>query len=129
MTDSHAPDSVNKIMVVDDDPEMVAMVRDILEQNEYNVRCALSGPQLFNGLEEQLPDLIILDLVMPQMDGLEILARLKGDRETSSIPVILVTAQDEYENILAGYKLGADYYITKPFTRGQLVSGISSVLS
>jgi DNA-binding response OmpR family regulator len=129
MTDSHAPDSVNKIMVVDDDPEMVAMVRDILEQNEYNVRCALSSPQLFNGLEEQLPDLILLDLVMPQMDGLEILARLKGDRETSSIPVILLTAQDEFENILAGYKLGADYYITKPFTRGQLVSGISSVLS
>ncbi len=129
MTDSHAPDSVNKIMVVDDDPEMVAMVRDILQQKEYNVRCALSGPQLFNGLEEQLPDLILLDLVMPQMDGLEILARLKGDRETSSIPVILLTAQDEFENILAGYKLGADYYITKPFTRGQLVSGISSVLS
>ena len=98
MTDLHAPDSVNKIMVVDDDPEMVAMVRDILEQNEYNVRCALSGPQLFNGLEEQLPDLILLDLVMDQMDGLEILARLKGDRETSSIPVILVTAQDEFEN-------------------------------
>ncbi len=129
MTDSHAPDSVNKIMVVDDDPEMVAMVRDILQQKEYNVRCALSGPQLFNGLEEQLPDLILLDLVMDQMDGLEILARLKGDRETSSIPVILLTAQDEFENILAGYKLGADYYITKPFTRGQLVSGISSVLS
>ncbi len=129
MTDSHAPDSVNKIMVVDDDPEMVAMVRDILQQKEYNVRCALSGPQLFNGLEEQLPDLILLDLVMPQMDGLEILARLKGDRETSFIPVILLTAQDEFENILAGYKLGADYYITKPFTRGQLVSGISSVLS
>ncbi|MFQ5538764.1 MAG: PleD family two-component system response regulator [Candidatus Binatia bacterium] len=129
MTDSHGPECINKIIVVDDDPEMVAMVRDMLEQNDFNVRCALSGAQLFNGLEEQMPDLILLDVVMPQIDGLEILARLKGDRETSSIPVILVTAHGEVENILAGYKLGADYYITKPFTTGQLVSGISSILS
>jgi DNA-binding response OmpR family regulator len=129
MTVSHSPDSINKIMVVDDDPEMVTMVQNILEQKEYYVRTALSGPELFNGLEEQLPDLILLDLVMPQMDGLEILARLKADQETSFIPVILLTAQDEFEDIIAGYKLGADYYITKPFTTDQLVSGISSVLS
>jgi DNA-binding response OmpR family regulator len=92
MTDSHGPESINKVMVVDDDPEIVATVRNMLEQNDFNVRCALSGAQLFNGLEEQLPDLILLDVVMPQM-------------------------------------LGADYYITKPFTTGQLVSGISSILS
>jgi DNA-binding response OmpR family regulator len=117
------------IMLVDDDPEIVAVVRTMLEQNGYNVRCAYSGMQLFAALAEQKPDLIILDVMMPNLDGLEVLARLKGVPGTSSIPVILLTALNQYEEIFEGYKTGADHYITKPFTKTQLMTGIHRLLS
>ncbi len=129
MTDSQFPESKNTIMVVDDDADLVTVLTIMLEQSEYNVRHAYNGLQLFSGLEGEKPDLIILDLMMPYMDGLEVLDRLKADQETSSIPVILLTAEDEFENIMSGYKKGADYYITKPFTKSQLVNSIDAILS
>ncbi len=129
MTDLHSPISKRTITVVDDDPEIVALVRVILEQGGFIVRCANSGQQLFASLEEQKPDLIILDVMMPEMDGLVVLARLKDAPETSSIPVILLTVLEQYEDILAGYKTGADYYMAKPFTRTQLITCINRLLS
>jgi len=129
MTDSHSPVSNRTIMVVDDEPEIVTVVRLMLEQKGFNVRCANSGQQVFADLKEQKPDLIILDILMPEMDGLEVLRRLKGAPETSSIPVIMLTALDKDEDILAGYKLGANYYIPKPFTKTQLMTGINRLLS
>jgi len=128
MTDSHSPVSKRNITVVDDDPRIVALVRVILEQEGFNVRCANSGQELFAGLEKEKPDLIILDVMMPVMDGLVVLARLKDAPETSSIPVILLTVLEQYEDVLAGYKTGADYYMTKPFTRTQLITGINRLL-
>ncbi|MGH7871540.1 MAG: response regulator, partial [Candidatus Binatia bacterium] len=94
----------------------------------YTVFSACSGPELLNLLPNQKCDLIILDIMMPEMDGLEVLTRLKGKTETSTIPVILLTAKVQYEDVLGGYKLGADYYITKPFTSTQLVNGINLLL-
>ncbi len=129
MTDSHSPVSKRTITVVDDDLEIVTLVRVILEQEGFNVRCAYSGKDLFAGLKELKPDLIILDVMMPDMDGLEVLRRLKAAPGTSSIPVILLTVLDQYEDLLTGYKTGADYYMTKPFTRIQLITGINSLLS
>ncbi len=129
MTDSPIPASKSTIMVVDDHPDLVEVVRLTLESKGFNVRCAYSGQELFTGLEEQKPDLIILDVMMPQMDGLKVLTRLKGDPGTASIPVILLTAKVQYEDVLGGYKLGADYYITKPFTSTQLMTGINLFLS
>jgi len=79
-------------------------------------------------LKGQKPDLIILDIMMPEMDGLEVLSRLKAVSDTATIPVILLTAKVQYEDVLGGYKLGADYYITKPFTSTQLVNGINLLL-
>ncbi len=93
------------------------------------MRCAYSGEELFASLEEQMPDLILLDIMMPQMDGLELLTRLKENSDTASIPVILLTAKVQYDDVLGGYKMGADYYITKPFTITQLMTGINSLLS
>ncbi len=116
------------IMVVDDNPDIVAIVKTILEGKGYNVLSASSGAQLLNLLESTKPDLIILDIMMPEMDGLEVLSRLKALTETASIPVILLTAKVQYEDVLGGYKLGADYYITKPFTSTQLVNGINLLL-
>jgi len=129
MTDSHFPASNRTIMVVDDNHDLVEVVRFTLESNGFNVRCAYSGEELFTGLEEQKPDLIILDIMMPEMDGLEVLTRLKGDPGTASIPVILLTSKVEYKDVIKGYKMGAEYYITKPFTKGQLMTGINGLLS
>jgi two-component system alkaline phosphatase synthesis response regulator PhoP len=116
------------IIVVDDNPDIITIVKTILEGKGFNVLSASSGQELLNLLDGQKPDLIILDIMMPEMDGLEVLSRLKGVTETASIPVILLTAKVQYEDVLGGYKLGADYYITKPFTSTQLVNGINLLL-
>jgi CheY-like chemotaxis protein len=129
MTNSDFPATKRTIMVVDDEPDVVTILRAILELNEYNVMSAYSGPELFARLEEQKPDLIILDVMMPDMDGLEVLSRLKSAPKTSSIPVILLTALNNAENILTGFKMGADHYITKPFRRTHLVTVIDHFLS
>jgi len=129
MTDPNFPSTKSTIMIVDDDHELVTIVRVILEQKGFNVRYAYNGPQLFAGLDEHKPDLIILDIMMPDMDGLEVLTQLKANPVTSSIPVIFLTAKVQYEDVLGGYKMGADHYITKPFTRNQLITGINRLLS
>ena len=116
------------IMVVDDNPDIITIVKTILEGKGYNVFSAFSGAELLNMLKGQKPDLIILDIMMPEMDGLEVLSRLKAMSDTATIPVILLTAKVQYEDVLGGYKLGADYYITKPFTSTQLVNGINLLL-
>ena len=129
MTDPLFEATKSTIMVVDDDPELVEIVRAILEQREFNVMCAYSGAQALAGLEKQKPDLIFLDIMMPEMDGLEVLRRLKAAPETSSIPVILLTALNEYEDSETGYKMGADYYIAKPFTKTQMMTAIDHLLN
>jgi len=116
------------IMIVDDNPDIVTIVKTILEGKGYVVQTAYSGMEVFSRLEEKKPDLIILDVMLPQMDGLEVLTRLKGTADSSPIPVILLTAKVQYEDVLGGYKLGADYYITKPFTSTQLINGINLLL-
>ncbi len=121
-------DNKRTIMVVDDNPDIVTIVKTILEVKGYVVQSAYSGQEVLGLLEKQKPDLIILDVMMPQMDGLEVLTRLKGDPSTASIPVILLTAKVQYEDVLGGYKMGADYYITKPFTSTQLINGINLLL-
>jgi len=121
-------DTKKTIMVVDDNPDISTIVKTILEGRGFTVFSASSGPELLSLLPTQKCDLIILDIMMPEMDGLEVLTRLKGKVETSTIPVILLTAKVQYEDVLGGYKLGADYYITKPFTSTQLVNGINLLL-
>jgi len=121
-------DKNKTIMVVDDNPDIITIVKTILEGKGYGVLSASGGAEMLNMLKVQNPDLIILDIMMPEMDGLEVLSRLKAMSETATIPVILLTAKVQYEDVLGGYKLGADYYITKPFTSTQLVNGINLLL-
>ena len=116
-------------MVVDDDPELVTLLRLMLEQKGFNVICAYDGLQAFAGLEKQKPNLILLDIMMPEMDGLEVLRRLKAAPETSSIPIILLTALDHLKDISTGYEIGADHYITKPFKSAHLMTVIDHLLS
>ncbi len=128
MANSRLPKSKRTILVVDDNADIVAILKAILEDKGYALQFAYSGQEAFNLLGDQKPDLIILDILMPTIDGLEVLTRLKGDPDTASIPVILLTSKVEYKDVLIGYKLGAEYYITKPFTKGQLLKGINLVL-
>lgn len=121
-------DKKRTILVVDDNPDVVTIVKEILNSGEFEVQCASNGKEVFSRLEEHKPDLIILDIMMPQMDGLEVLTRLKGAHETSSIPVILLTAKGQYRDVLLGYQLGTDYYLSKPFTGTQLINGVNLVL-
>ncbi len=116
------------IMVVDDSPDLVEIVRLTLEGKGFNVRCAYSGKELLAALEKEKPDLILLDIMMPGMDGLEVLVRLKWKLGTASIPVILLTAKVHHEDVLRGYKLGTDHYIKKPFDNTQLVTSINRLL-
>lgn len=116
------------IMVVDDNPDIITIVRTILEGRGFNVLSASSGAECLEAVKSQKPDLIVLDIMMPEMDGLEVLTRLKSTSEFNNIPVVLLTAKVQYEDVLGGYKLGADYYITKPFTSTQLINGINLLL-
>ncbi len=128
MTDSPIPASKRTILVVDDSPDLVEIVRITLEGKGFNVRCAYSGKDLFASLKEQMPDLILLDIMMPKMDGLQVLRRLKEDPSMPFIPVILLSAKVLDEDLLRGYKMGAKYYITKPFTPTQVLDAINLVL-
>lgn len=118
-----------KILLVDDNRDLVKVLQFALENKGYDVRPACSAAELFASLEGQQPDLIILDIVMPGMNGLEALERLKQSPKTSLIPVLIVTAKVRYEDVLQGYALGADYYMTKPFTIAQLLKGINLTLA
>ena len=129
MTDSHSPASKKTIMVVDDTIEIVTLLKLILEREGYLVQSAYRGKEVFKLLEEQKPDLIILDVMMPQMDGFEVLTRLKGNPATASIPVILLTVKGQPEDVREGYQLGAAYYLTKPLSAPELLTGINSLLS
>ncbi len=116
------------IMVVDDNPDVVTIVKTLLEGKGYKVKSAYSGQEVFILLAKQKPDLIILDIMMPRMDGLEVLTRLKSDSNTRPIPVVLLTAKQPDEAIYGGYDIWADSYITKPFTNPQLLNVINRLI-
>ncbi len=121
-------EGMKTIMVADDSKDLVTVLRGILEGGGYEVLCAYNGEEVFSRLEEKKPDLIILDIMMPKMDGLEVLSKLKSGSDSSSIPVILLTAKGQYKDVLTGYQLGSDYYISKPFTNVQLMNGVNLLL-
>ena len=121
-----------KVLIVDDDPMIRDLVRGILEGEGYEVTASEDGEQSVKLLDSEPRPLkykfIILDVVMPGMNGLDVMTRLKLHPHTASIPVLMLTGEDKAEDIMSGYSVGADYYITKPFTRQQLLYGIDLVL-
>lgn len=120
-----------KIFNVDDDPMIRTLVREILEAEAFEVISAANGDEAFallQSMEKPLTvGLFVLDVEMPGMSGLEIAAKLKTQAQTRNIPVIMLTCQSAPEDFMSGYNAGADYYITKPFTREQLLYGIKLV--
>ncbi len=114
-----------KILVVDDEERMVRFIRLNLEQDGFQVLEAYRGTQALEQVRTQLPDLILLDIMLPDIDGFEV---LKLIRETSIVPVIMLTAKGEEDDRVRGLEMGADDYITKPFSPRELVSRVRAVL-
>jgi two-component system KDP operon response regulator KdpE len=114
-----------RILVVDDEPRMIHFIRLNLEHDGFEVVEATSGSEALEQYRDHLPDLILLDVMMPDLDGFETLRLI---REISNVPVIMLTAKGEEEDRVRGLELGADDYITKPFSPRELVSRVRAVL-
>ncbi len=114
-----------RILVVDDEPRMIHFIRLNLEHDGFEVYEATSGIKTLDQLRDQLPDLILLDVMMPDIDGFETLRLI---REISNVPVIMLTAKGDEDDRIQGLELGADDYITKPFSPRELVSRVRAVL-
>ena len=113
------------ILVVDDEPKIVKLVRDYLERAGFNVQVASDGKTALSVARTEKPDLMILDLGLPQLDGLDVTREL---RKVSNMPVIMLTARSEESDKLIGLELGADDYVTKPFSPKELVARVRVIL-
>ena len=119
---------MSKILVVDDDLKIQMVIRIMLEKNGYEVKCVSSGLEAFQELDSYNPDLIMLDVMMPGMDGYEVCRKLKANEKTKQIPVIMLTALGMGEDFEKALENGADWYIVKPFNSRQLLSRVSMLL-
>lgn len=117
------------ILICDDEPDILTIVRRILETDGHEVISANDGLEVFPCLEKRMPDVLIIDRIMPGMNGLEVVSRLKESPKTSSIPVIMLTSMGKFDDVAEGYQHGADCYITKPFTKNQILNGLKLVMA
>jgi two-component system alkaline phosphatase synthesis response regulator PhoP len=117
-----------KVLVVDDEEDLLELLRFNLSKEGYQVSCATSGGEALKSVRSDVPDLILLDLMLPDIDGLEVARRLRHDSDTRNIPIVMLTAKGEEADIVTGLELGADDYITKPFSRKVLVARLRAVL-
>jgi DNA-binding response OmpR family regulator len=116
---------LKKILVVDDEPKIIQLTQDYLENAGFSVMNAGNGERALTVIQVEKPDLVVLDLGLPGMDGLDV---CRSIRKTSNLPIIMLTARDEETDKLIGLELGADDYITKPFSPKELVARVRSVL-
>jgi DNA-binding response OmpR family regulator len=114
-----------KILVVDDEERMARFIRLNLEHDGFQVAEAFKGMQAVQALRDQMPDVVLLDVMLPDIDGFEVLQLI---REISTVPVIMLTAKGEEDDRVKGLELGADDYVTKPFSPRELVSRVRAVL-
>lgn len=116
-----------KILAVDDENDILLILRTSLK-DEYDVRTASSGADALQKVDEEVPDLIILDLMMPEMDGIEVLETLREREDTATTPVIFLTGVSDKAKIREALDKGTDFYIVKPFNHNDLLSKVSIAL-
>ncbi len=116
------------ISVIDDEPDILDLISLHLERAGFTVSTFLNGKSFFDSLKEKKPDLIILDLMLPDIDGFDICKKLKEEREYKSIPIIMLTARAEETDKVLGLELGADDYVVKPFSPRELVARVRTIL-
>ena len=117
-----------KILLVDDEEDILNLVKYNLEREGFRVETVMTGEQAVRSARDSNPDLILLDLMLPGMDGLDVCRILKNDKGTGLIPIVMLTAKGEDSDIVTGLELGADDYITKPFSPRILVARVKAVL-
>lgn len=117
-----------RVLVVDDERDLTELISFNLQRNGYEVLVANSGTEALETARRELPDLMVLDLMLPGIDGTEITRRLKSDPRTEGIPIIMLTAKGEETDIVVGLTLGADDYVTKPFSMKVLLARLATVL-
>lgn len=120
--------SRQRIVVVEDEPDILEILRYNLEREDYAVNVFSRGDDALEEIRKNPPDLLLLDLMLPGMDGLEITRLLKRNRETARIPLIMLTAKDQEVDRIVGLELGADDYLTKPFSPREVVLRVKAVL-
>jgi diguanylate cyclase (GGDEF)-like protein len=117
-----------RILVADDDPVLRALITAVLEGQGYEVNAVPSGDTLIRAAHDSLPDLLLIDVLMPVMDGMEVIRQLRNDTRTSHLPMLLITAQATPQQAVMGFESGADDYITKPFDNDLLVARVRANL-
>lgn len=120
---------MTSVLIVDDDPVVCDLVTRVLDQPGFDVRQASDGPQALREVAVRLPDLVLLDIIMPGMSGLAVLEQWRSDHVTGKLPVILLTAKAQESDVEQGLELGADDYILKPFGRRELMRRVSAIIS
>lgn len=118
----------DKILVIDDEKDILDLVEYNLKQNGYKVACVATGEEALDAARSYKPDLILLDLMLPGVDGFDVCKDLKSQPDTQEIPVIMLTAKSEDIDVVTGLELGADDYITKPFSPRVLIARVRAIL-
>jgi two-component system, OmpR family, phosphate regulon response regulator PhoB len=127
MANHHAEPSAATILVVDDEPDIVELIVYNLQEGGYRVLSATDGARALDLAKSHLPDLLVLDVMMPEINGIEVARRLRSQSETSSLPIIMLTARSQEADELEGLGAGADDYITKPFSMQVLMARIEAL--
>jgi len=122
------PAARRRVLVVDDERDIVDMIAYNLGRNGYEAVIAYDGNQALEIIDKQAPDLIVLDLMLPGLDGMEVARRLKAEPRTARIPILMLTAKGEETDVVVGLTLGADDYVTKPFSMKVLLARVGTVL-
>jgi two-component system alkaline phosphatase synthesis response regulator PhoP len=117
-----------KVLIVDDEPNNVDFLEQALEDSGYQLITATNGQEALNKIQSEQPDLILLDLNMPIMDGFTVLAKVKEDPNLRDIPVIIISSEQESKSVVKGIKQGAEDYLTKPVNAGLLVKKVKEYL-
>ncbi|MBD3271843.1 MAG: response regulator [Elusimicrobia bacterium] len=118
----------HKILVVDDEPDILRVVKDVLESEHYTVKSAKNASEAFRRIKEFTPDLVVLDLKLPGTDGLEICRTLKADDNYKLLPILILSTKSEESDKIVGLEIGADDYVTKPFSSGELLARVKAIL-
>lgn len=121
-------DKIKKILVADDDNNVLFLISEILIRQNYEVFQAVNGDQALKDAKSLHPDLMVLDIMMPVIDGIEVCRRIKASPETSDIKVIMLTAKTSGKDLEAGMAAGADHYMTKPFKIAELSGKIRELI-
>jgi two-component system phosphate regulon response regulator PhoB len=124
----HQQKDKERVLVVDDEQDIRELIQYNLQKEGYSVVCVETGEEAIDEVEKRLPDVVVLDLMLPGVDGRDVCKRLKQDPRTSGVPVVMLTAKTEDSDIVSGLELGADDYVTKPFSPKVLTARLRAVL-